>query len=116
MNNNYPEYLPNFRIRRDPNSLTEWKKLFLREPSKAYSKRDTIIGQGRRSPYLYFIVRGLVEYTYVDEDGNESVIEILGEGNVVNLQPLFGNNPAAGTFKTLTDCAVTSLGEDEVLR
>lgn len=116
MSADYRDQLPSFRIHRDPYSLAGWKKILLRQPSKAYAKRETIIGQGRRSPHLYLIVRGLVEYTYVDEDGNESMIEILGEGNVVNLQPLFGNNPAAGAFKALTDCAVASIGEDEVFR
>lgn len=116
MNRERGDLLPSFRISRDGQNLREWKRILLRQPDRKYAKRETIVGQGRRSPFLYLIVEGLVEYTYVDDDGNESMIEILGEGNVVNLQPLFGDNPAAGAFKALTDCRIASIGEGEVFR
>lgn len=42
-----------------------------------YSKKSVIVNQGQSVNCLYFIVKGLIEYTYINEEGTEELVEVL---------------------------------------
>ncbi|MDR0852643.1 MAG: Crp/Fnr family transcriptional regulator, partial [Clostridiales Family XIII bacterium] len=91
-----------------------WEKIFHLKPPKLYAKGDVIISQGEDNQNIFYIDRGLVEYTYTDKTGAENLIEVLGEGNMLNLQPVFGKNPSIATFFALTDSKLYALSATEV--
>lgn len=111
---NNEQYLPSFRLNSDRSQLKGWKEIFLTSEHKKYRKKDIIVAQGQTVHYLYYIVDGLVEYTYVREDGEPKLLEVLGAGNIFGLQPLFGNNPAVGSFIALEDSVLSRIGIETI--
>ena len=99
--------LPHFRIKNDDTSLCEWKKIFHSRPHKKYKKRAVIVGQGQLVTSLYFIVYGIVAYISTNETGKEHIIDVLGKGNIICMQSVFGKTPTSGAFIALTDSALS---------
>ncbi len=102
-------YFPKYRISFESTSLREWKEIFKGETYKKYPKKSIIVNQGEDVNHLYFINKGLVEYTSITEDGTEELVEILGDGNLFCLQSIFGRNPSIGSFITLEDSLISSI-------
>lgn len=107
-------YFPKYRIKSELTSLNEWKKIFKNKNYRNYNKRSIIVNQGEDVNDLYFIVKGLVEYTYINENGEEELLEILGDGNIFCLQPIFGQNPSVASFIALEDSLIASINISEV--
>jgi len=105
---------PDFRFSSDKPALTDWKQIFKNREQKKYSKKSVIVQQGQEVNYLYYIVSGLVEYTYTTDDGIQELLEILGDGNLFCLQPFFGGNPAVGSFVALEDAIITIISCKEL--
>lgn len=108
------QMFPNPCAAQEPVPLKLWRAVLLQRPRKTYAKKKVIIGQGAMQPHLFYIVEGLIEYTYIDNRGGESFLEVFGMGNIFNLQSVFGNDSAIGGFRTLTGCTVTSIPVEEV--
>lgn len=106
--------LPSFRLNSDPSQLSGWKKIFQTEESRKVPKKVIIVEQGQEVNYLYYIQKGMVEYTYIREDGSQELLEILGEGSIFGLQPIFGKNPAVGSFITLNDTLLNVIRVDKL--
>jgi CRP/FNR family transcriptional regulator, cyclic AMP receptor protein len=102
-------YFPKYRISFESTSLSEWKEIFKGETYKKYPKKSIIVNQGEDVNHLYFINKGLVEYTSIAEDGTEELVDILGDGNLFCLQSIFGRNPSIGSFITLEDSLISSI-------
>lgn len=109
-------YFPKYRIDFESTSLMEWEKVFIEEPCRTYSKKSIIINQGDDVTCLYFIIKGLVEYTHITAEGTEELVEILGDGNLFCLQSIFGGNPSIGSFITLEDSLISSISISELKR
>ncbi len=107
-------HLPGFRLNSEPSQLIGWKNKFQMSEHKRYPKKTVIVEQGERVRSLFFIVKGLVEYTYMREDGTLELLEILGDGNLFGLQPIFGNNPAVGSFIALEECVLSLIHADRL--
>ncbi|MDR0875862.1 MAG: cyclic nucleotide-binding domain-containing protein, partial [Clostridiales Family XIII bacterium] len=105
---------PLFRIRSRYTGPSHWEKIFHSKSPKFYAKGDVIVSQGEDNQNIFYIDMGLVEYTYTDKTGAENLIEVLGEGNMLNLQPVFGKNPSIATFFALTDSKLYALSATEV--
>jgi len=106
---------PAFRIFSRSFETSAWGEQFSSKPDIVYPKRSVIIAQGEENPNIFYLVRGLVEYTNTDENGSENILEILGPGNMLNLQPVFGHNPSIATFSALSECILKSADKSEVL-
>jgi len=106
---------PAFRIFSRSFGTTGWSEYFSAKPGLHYPKRSVIVSQGEENPNVFYIIRGLVEYTNTDENGSENILEILGPGNMLNLQPVFGHNPSIATFAALSECTIASAGKAEIL-
>ncbi|MDR3294448.1 MAG: Crp/Fnr family transcriptional regulator [Clostridiales Family XIII bacterium] len=108
--------LPSFRLNGDPPALEEWRKIFLAQKPVKYPKKTILIRQGEHDGKIYYLIDGLVEYTYTDKTGAEKLMEIMGAGSVLNLQPLFGGNAALGDFVTLEESKIASIKKDDLYR
>ncbi|URZ01610.1 Crp/Fnr family transcriptional regulator [Clostridium felsineum] len=107
-------YFPQYRANFENNSLINWKNIIKNLDSKTYTKKSIIVNQGENVKYLYFIIEGLVEYTYINEDGVEELVEILGAENFFGLQSIFGKNPSVGSFIALQDSKIISISISEL--
>lgn len=105
---------PAFRIFSRSYSTTGWAAFFESRPKVVYPKRAVIVSQDEENPNIFYIVRGLVEYTNAGEDGSENILEILGPGNMLNLQPVFGHNPSIATFAALSECVLASADKSKI--
>lgn len=108
MSNNETHF-PKYRINFEPNQLSGWKRIFRDRNCRKYPKKSIIVNQGQRVNYLYFIVKGLIEYTYINDGGTEELVEVLGDQNLFGLQAIFGDNHSAGFFITLEDSIISSI-------
>ena len=106
---------PAFRLFSRSIESSGWAVFFTSKPAAVYPKRAVIVEQGEENPNVFYILRGLVEYTNTSENGSENILEILGPGNMLNLQPVFGRNPSIATFKTLSECILTHANKNEIL-
>lgn len=107
--------LPNFRLNSDPNALKRWREIFLCQEGTEHGKKEVILQQGILTDSVYYIVYGLIEYTHVDKEGNEKLIEIIGQGSIFNLQPFFGGNVTLGSFSTLVPTKVVPMPKEKLL-
>jgi len=105
---------PAFRIFSRSYGTTGWAGFFESKPKVMYPKRAVIVAQGEENPNIFYIVRGLVEYTNTGENGSENILEILGPGDMLNLQPVFGHNPSIATFAALSECIIASADKNEI--
>ena len=103
-----------FRLHTDTSSVGRWREIFLGENQTRYPKRVRIIEQGEHTDRLYYIARGIVEYTHTDKEGVENLIEVIGSGSMVGIQPFFQKAAATGSFVALTDVVAVSLYRDQV--
>lgn len=108
MSNNETHF-PKYRINFEPNKLSGWKRIFRDRNCRKYPKKSIIVNQGQSVNYLYFIVKGLIEYTYINDGGTEELVEVLGDQNLFGLQAIFGDNHSAGFFITLEDSIISSI-------
>ena len=106
---------PVFRIFSRSVEPSGWTNFFIIKPDIAYPKSSVIISQGEENPNVFYIVHGLIEYTHTEIDGSEKILEILGPGNMLNLQPIFGHNPSIATFAALSDCVLKAVDKNEIL-
>jgi len=107
---------PAFRIFSRSYGTSGWADYFASKPTAVYKKRAVIVAQGEENPNIFYIVRGLVEYTNSGEDGSENILEILGPGNMLNLQPVFGHNPSIATFAALSECIIASADKNTIIK
>lgn len=115
MGENYIAEFPDFRLNANPDMLIRWREIFRQKQHITVPARSAIVEQGKRAKNLYYIERGLVEYTYIAREGEQSLIEILGDYCVFPLQPMFGNNAMVGTFLALEECTLSVISVEEVL-
>jgi CRP-like cAMP-binding protein len=102
------------RIRYEPVGLEGWKKIFMAKKPKVLSKKSILVNQGEQLDYLYFIISGLIEYTHTCADGTQEVLEILGDGNIFGLQPIFNDKIAIGSFVTLEESIISYITIEEL--
>jgi len=103
-----------FRLHADTSAARRWREIFLKEHQMKYPKRTRIIEQGEHTSNLYYIIDGIVEYTHTDKDGVENLIEAIGPGSMVGIQPFVQKAPATGSFIALTDVVAATLYQDQV--
>ncbi|PJI06880.1 MULTISPECIES: Crp/Fnr family transcriptional regulator [Clostridium] len=107
-------YFPKYRINFEANELRGWKRIFSDRNCRKYPKKSVIVNQGQSVNYLYFIVKGLIEYTGINEEGTEELVDVLGDQNLFGLQAIFGNDHSAGFFIALEDSIISAISISEL--
>jgi len=111
---NSQERRSNFRLYGEPSKWNGWQKFFLQGVREVYPKGAPILEQGEHTDRLYYVVNGIVEYTHINGNGVETLVDAVGFGNVVGLQPFFKNTPALCSFVAFTDVVTASLDREQV--
>lgn len=106
--------LPEYRVQAGCTGLLKWRLVLEKHPRMGYPKGAVILEQGQFTNHLYYIVDGLAEYTYTDPEGGENLIDVLGAGSLICLQPLFCKTAASGTYRTLTRATLVSITAAEM--
>lgn len=88
--------------------------LFVNRPYLSYPKGSVIIDQGQLVDKIFYIIKGLVEYVHINDDGTENLIDLLCEDNVVCIPYLFSKTATTGFFIALTDTTLSLISEDEM--
>lgn len=92
-----------FRIRTDPELLSQWKHLFCEQPTQSFSKGKVLIPQSCKLTKVYYVLDGFIEYRYTDSDGEQHLIDLMSRGNLCGLHSLFSS-----THRTLVILSLNS--------
>lgn len=95
-------------------SLDGWKKVFMGKEKILYPRGSIIIKQGIPIERLLYIFEGTVEYSKVDEEGNEVLIDVLGANNLFMIAPLFTGTPPLGSLIAVEDTVAASISIKEI--
>lgn len=79
--------------------------------SEQTTPRGTVIfAEGQIGDHMYVIVEGKVKLGHASPDGRESLMAVLGPGEIFGELSLFDPGPRAATATALTDARVLALG------
>ena len=78
-------------------------------------RRQILFTEGNRSTHLFAVRAGRVKLVRVDTAGRESVVGILGSGDVFGLEAVFDTAYATGA-EALTDCELCAAGGEELVK
>lgn len=112
MSDNDLPWLKHTKLFRSP--IDGWKKVFAHRERLLYPKGSIIIKQGITIEKLLYIFTGTVEYSKVDEEGNEVLIDVLGANNLFMIAPLFTGIPPLGSFTAVEDTVAAAISIQEM--
>jgi CBS domain-containing protein len=75
---------------------------------------ETIIKQGSKGTHFYIVKTGLVR-VYLDEDGKETVLGFLGEGDCFGEMSLLNKEPTNATIQVVEQTLTLRQGEEKFL-
>ncbi|MCR8550800.1 Crp/Fnr family transcriptional regulator [Salipiger sp. P9] len=85
----------------------EQKRAFLDSCIQKYcNERITLLTQSEPTQGCYLIARGRVEISYLDEDGNVSILHVAGTGEVIGEVEAISETPCAASCFSLPDTTV----------
>ena len=86
---------------------TEQRKALLAEcPVSSYHSATPILHQGERANGCFIVVRGRVEISYIDPQGNAVIIHVASTGEVVGEVEALSERPCAATCTALPNTTV----------
>lgn len=62
-------------------ALPEWASLAATGRLCTFQRGDAVFVQGQWQPYVYVVCQGLVKLSYFNEDGDEWIKSVIGEGD-----------------------------------
>src|SRR4028118_1761445 len=77
---------------------------------------EALFREGDSGDRLYVVTDGKIKLGRSSADGRENLLAILGPGQMFGELSLFDPGPRSATATAVTDCALMSLGHDELLR
>lgn len=80
-----------------------------------YKKGQTLFSQGNPSFGLFCLVEGKIKISHIGEDGSESILSIVSEGDPVELRSLFGEKKYFSTATALENCVVRFVDKKYIL-
>lgn len=80
------------------------------------SARRTLFLEGDPSDGCYAIASGSLRVSRFSSDGHETVLAVLGQGEIVGEMSLFGNALRSATVTALTDSELLRMPKDALLR
>ncbi len=78
------------------------------------AKGEVIFQEGRPGDHMYVIVEGKVKLGQTSSDGRESLLGVLGPGEMFGELSLFDPGMRTSTATSLTDSVVLALGHDQL--
>ena len=76
------------------------------------TKGDTLFVEGEPGDRMYVIIDGKVKLGHASTDGRESLLAVVGPGEMCGELSLFDPGPRTATATALTDVIVVSLGHE----
>ena len=76
----------------------------------AIAKGDVLFNEGQLGDQMYIITEGKVKLGHTSPDGRESILAILGPGELLGELSLFDPGPRTATAVALTDVSALGLG------
>lgn len=70
--------------------------------------------EGEPGDRLYFVLDGKIKLTHASGDGRESLLMVLGPGDMFGELSLFDPGPRTSTAVAVTDATVAALGHDDL--
>ncbi len=81
----------------------------------SYKKGDVVIHQGEDSNSLYVILYGQLKVIYTDEDGNQTMLAILGDRDFFGELSLLDSRPRSATVQAMDDAKLLRLNRRHIL-
>jgi CRP-like cAMP-binding protein len=78
----------------------------------ALGKGDVLFAEGEPGDRLYVVVEGKVKLGHTSTDGRESLLALMGPGDMFGELSLFDPGPRTATATALTDAVVLGLGHE----
>lgn len=75
---------------------------------------DVIFEEGEQGDRIYLIVDGKVKISRTSPDGRESLLAVLGTGDLFGELSVFDPSPRTATASALVDTSYASLGHDQL--
>ena len=73
-------------------------------------KGDVLFSEGDPGDRLYVVTEGKIKLGHASGDGRESLLAVMGEGEMFGELSLFDPGPRTATATALTDATVLALG------
>lgn len=82
---------------------------------KTFQKKDYILREGQVCKNNYFIIEGLVRSFYIDNKGNEKIIQFgLENWWVTNMQSLINETPSVSSIQALEDSQILLFNKERL--
>ena len=81
---------------------------------KSFIKGDRLISINNKSNSLYFLTKGVVKYSIINNEGEEVIYNFRMENMTVTAYSFYNNNIAKFNVDCLEDCEVISIPVDAV--
>ncbi|MBM3412252.1 MAG: response regulator [Bacteroidetes bacterium] len=83
--------------------------------AELYAKKQVIYSEGKRSRYLYYIVRGKVKGFKTHDDGKEYITDLYSDGDFLGYPSLIDETNYIDTAVALEDTEIVQLPREEFL-
>lgn len=81
-----------------------------------YRKDAPVFAQGDAADAVFYIRKGKIKIAVISPQGKEAIVGILGEGDFFGEGCLIGQKLRLATAIAMTDCSVTRLEKDTMVR
>jgi CRP/FNR family cyclic AMP-dependent transcriptional regulator len=81
-----------------------------------FRRGEVVFSQGASADAVFYLQKGRVKVTVISEQGKEAVVTILGPDEFVGEGCLAGQLRRIATVSAMTDCVVTRVEKDAVMR
>jgi len=82
---------------------------------RLYKDNETIVEEGMQSRTMYVIQGGKVKVVKND-NGNETILALLGEGDIFGEMSLFDASPRSATIKAIGEARVLAIEHEGLLK
>ena len=81
---------------------------------RSISKGETLFLDGEPGDTMFLVIEGKLKLGQTSKDGRESLLAVLGPGEMCGELSLFDPGPRTSTATALTDAIVLSLGQEQL--
>jgi CRP/FNR family cyclic AMP-dependent transcriptional regulator len=81
-----------------------------------YAKGRIVFAQGDSANSIFYVQKGNINLSTVSKVGQVATIEVLGPGDLLGEGCLAGQKRRVATATTLSECSLTELARDTVVR
>ena len=81
---------------------------------RAIAKGETLFIEGEPGDSMFLVIEGKLKLGQTSKDGRESLLAVLGPGEMCGELSLFDPGPRTSTATALTDAIVLSLGQEQL--